>query len=233
MLVTGAAGLIGSVLVESFLAAGASVHAVDIDGAGLDRLRGDVGVEAGDRLVTHTVDLGDLDATVDLAERIERLDVLVNNVGYNDGIRRPDELTAESWRHVLDVDLVGPALLTGRLVPRLAANGDGAVLFITSINGILPSPWLHYAAAKAALAKVVVDLAHQLAAQGVRVNAVAPGLVRPADRPADQRAKAGGALGGGAVPVEAIVDAVLFLCDTRQSPMTTGQQLVIDGAAGV
>jgi 3-oxoacyl-[acyl-carrier protein] reductase len=231
VLVTGAAGMIGSGLVEGFLSAGASVHAVDIDGAGLDRLRVDVGAGADDRLTCHVVDLGDLDATVHLANRIERLDVLVNNVGWNDFVLGAEDVTAESWRRVLDVNLVGPALLTGELVPRLAASGQGAVVFITSINGIHPSPWIHYGAAKAALGKVVVDLAHQLAPQHVRVNAVAPGSVLPSRLDADERATAGGGLSSSAVPIEAIVNAVLFLCDSRLSPMTTGQQLLIDGAS--
>jgi NAD(P)-dependent dehydrogenase (short-subunit alcohol dehydrogenase family) len=228
VLVTGAAGMIGTVLVEGFLSAGASVHAVDLDGAGLARLRCDVGVEASGRLTTHIADLGDLDATVGLAKRIERLDVLVNNVGWNDQVLRAEDATAESWRRILDVNLVGPALLTGSLVPRLAASGSGAVVFITSINGIVPSPWLPYGAAKAALAKVVVDLAHQLAPQHVRVNAVAPAAVQPAHLGADQRARSGAV--AGAVPIEAIVNAVLFFSDSRMSPMTTGQQLLIDGA---
>jgi NAD(P)-dependent dehydrogenase (short-subunit alcohol dehydrogenase family) len=51
------------------------------------------------------------------------------------------------------------------------------VTFTTSVDGIHPSPWLPYGAAKAGLAKVVVDLARQLAAQHIRVNAVAPGVL--------------------------------------------------------
>ena len=239
VVVTGAAGLIGSLLVESFLAAGAAVHAVDIDSAGLDRLRADSvshtetadRADIADRLTTHVADLGDPEAITRFAVPFDRVDVLVNNVGYNDDVRGPN-VSAESWRRVLDVNLVGPALLTGELMHALTASRDTSVVFITSVNGVHPSPWLHYAAAKAALGKVVIDLADQLAPRGIRVNAVAPGVVRPPGASVDRRAASGGAVGGGAVPVEAVVNAVLFLGDTRMSPMTTGQQLVIDGAIG-
>jgi NAD(P)-dependent dehydrogenase (short-subunit alcohol dehydrogenase family) len=230
IVVTGAAGLLGSVLVESFLAAGAHVHAVDIDAAGLGRLHMAC-VDTAGRLTDHLVDLGDPVAIARFAETLRSVDVLVNNVGYNDDIRGPNP-TAESWRRVLDINLVGPALLTGLLESALTVSRDASVVFITSVNGVHPSPWLHYAAAKAALSKVVVDLAHQLAPNGVRVNAVAPGVVRMAGESPNRRAASGGAIGGGAVPVEAIVNAVLFLADTRSSPMTTGQQLVVDGAIG-
>jgi NAD(P)-dependent dehydrogenase (short-subunit alcohol dehydrogenase family) len=231
VLVTGAAGMIGAGLVKGFLSAGASVHAVDIDGPGLDRLRVDAGAEVGDRLTIHTADLGDPDAVAHLASGIDQLEVLVNNVGWNDFVLGAEAPTAESWRRILDVNLIGPALLTGQLVPRLAASGNGAVVFITSINGLHPSPWLPYGAAKAAVAKVVVDLAHQLAARHVRVNAVAPGSVRSAGLDADPGTTGSGVVGVGAVPIEAIVNAVLFLSDSRTSPMTTGQHVLIDGAS--
>jgi NAD(P)-dependent dehydrogenase (short-subunit alcohol dehydrogenase family) len=233
VVVTGAAGLIGSVLVEAFLAAGASVHAVDRDAAGLDRLRSSIARrdDVDRRLTDHIADLGDADQVEAFAARLDRVDVLVNNVGFNDDVRGPD-VPAASWHRVLDVNLVGPAMLTGRLAGALAASTDASVVFITSINGVQPSPWLHYGAAKAALAKVVVDLAHQLAPQGIRVNAVAPGVVRGAHESAERRVASADAVGGGAVPIEAVVNAVLFFADTRLSPMTTGQQLVIDAAVG-
>lgn len=237
VLVTGAAGLIGSQLVQAFIASGAKTHAVDIDAKGLDRLAAKVEEEQGEgaasRLRTHVVDLRDPDEISNLAACIDELDLLVNNVGFNDNTMDVEDLTAESWRHILDVNLVGPALLTGHLTPQLSAKSDGSVLFVTSINGVAPSRWLHYGAAKAALGKLVVDLSHQLAEKGVRVNAVAPGMVRAHDDQPDRRVGAGGALAGGAVPVEAVVHAVQFLSDSHVSPMTTGQHLVIDGAAGM
>ena len=168
VLVTGTAGLIGYLLVQAFIDSGAIVHAVDINGDGFDRLVTEVssaqGADAAARLRTSVVDVGDTDQISNLATSVDELDVLVNNVGYNDN---------------------------------------------------------------------TTDLSHQLAERGIRVNAVAPGLVRNYDDEPDRRATSGGALAGGAVPVDAIAHAVRFLCDSRVSPMTTGQHLVIDGGAGM
>lgn len=231
MVVTGAAGLIGSALTESFLAAGATVHALDNNTRGLADLEfSRAALSAGRRLHTLSIDLADPAAIAAVGCSLERLDILVNNVGANDDRQGVEALDAESWRSVLDVNLVGPALLTGALTPLLKASSAASVVFVTSINAVDVSPWLHYAAAKAGLSKLTTDLAHDLVSDGVRVNAVAPGRVVGTQRPADERADTPYGLGGGAPPVEAIVHAVQFLADAEVSPMTTGQQLVITGA---
>ena len=231
VIVTGAGGLIGSALVHAYVAQGAFVHAVDIDVDALGRL-GDAlarhDARGSTRVRAHTVDLQDPEAITSLAASIETVDILVSNVGFNDFTAPVADLTAESWRHVLDVNLVGPALLTGQLVPQLSSGAGGAVVFVTSLLAAAPSRWVHYGAAKAGLAKLVVDLAYQLAPAGVRVNAVAPGAVRNREDSGDRRAVAHSALGGGGVPVEAVVHAVEFLSDSLVSPMTTGQQLFVD-----
>lgn len=231
VVVTGAGGLIGSALVHAYVAQGAFVHAVDVDVDALGRLgdalaRGHAGGSA--RMRPHAVDLQDPEAISSLTASLDTVDILVNNAGFNDRTTSAAELSAESWRRVLDVNLVGPALLTGQLVPQLSSRPGGAVVFVTSLLGTAPSRWVHYGAAKAGLAKLVVDLAHQLAPAGVRVNAIAPGAVMNREDSGDRRAVATAALGGGAVPVEAIVHAVEFLSDSLVSPMTTGQQLFVD-----
>lgn len=233
MAITGAAGLIGSVLTSSFLASGAVVHAVDIDRAGLEMCSERAAAEGNaGRLRCHVCDLGDPEAIALLADALEPLDVIVANVGWNDDRRGLTALDAQSWRRVLDVNLVGPALLCSALTSRLEASDAAAIVFVTSVNADEPSPWLHYAAAKAGLAKLTVDMAHDLLRVGIRVNAIAPGRVVAADAPADERAKHPDGLGGGAVPVEAIVHAVMFFADSQRSPMTTGQYLMVTGAPG-
>ena len=186
MVVTGAAGLIGSALTESFLAAGATVHALDNNTRGLADLEfSRAALSAGRRLHTLSIDLADPAAIAAVGCSLERLDILVNNVGANDDRQGVEALDAESWRSVLDVNLVGPALLTGALTPLLKASSAASVVFVTSINAVDVSPWLHYAAAKAGLSKLTTDLAHDLVSDGVRVNAVAPGRVVGTQRPAD------------------------------------------------
>ena len=231
MVITGAAGLIGSALVDSFLAAGATVHALDCNDTGPEgRGAGHTGTPAAERLHLHPIDVADPDAIASFARGLERLDILVSSVGGNDDRRGVELLDSHSWRSALEVNLVGPALLAGALTPQLRASDAAAVVFVTSVNGVAPSPWLHYGAAKAGLAKFTVDLAHDLALDGVRVNAVAPGRVVETGQPADRRADTPYGLGGGASPIEAIVHAVQFLADAEMSPMTTGQQLLVTGA---
>jgi NAD(P)-dependent dehydrogenase (short-subunit alcohol dehydrogenase family) len=226
--VTGAAGLIGSGLVEGFLAGGALVYAVDRDGDRLQKLASRCADQC-DRLVTEVADLRDPDAIQALARRVGSLTILINNAGFNDyasGVATP---TIDSWRNVLDINLVGPALLTGALLPQLDhAAPRSSVLFVTSTNGLEPSPWLHYGAAKAGVAKLAHDLAAELAPRSIRVNAVAPGWTTLADLEPHAR-RAPYPLGHTSVPVQAVVHAALFLSDPALSPMTTGQHLAVDG----
>lgn len=233
VVVTGAAGLIGSALTESFLAHGAVVHAVDRDAPGLQDLRQRIGSAQG-RLTSHVADLADPESARRLARDIAEVDIVVNNVGFNDWLVGAEGPDAESWHRVLEVNLVGPALLTAAFAETLSTRSPrSSVLFVTSVNAVVPSRWIHYGAAKAALVKLVQDLATDLGRRGVRVNAVGPGWTTRSDDDPDLRTARNNPIGNTAVPVEAIVHAALFLCDPYRSPMTTGQHLVIDGGASL
>lgn len=230
VLITGAAGLIGAGLVEAFLARGAVVHAVDRDGPGLQALAARNALGTPGALRVHVVDLSRPAAATELNNVVARLNVLVHCAGLNDRRVGVETLTHESWHEVLDANLVSPSLITAAFADKLSQSpGRASVLFVTSVNADIPSRWLHYAAAKAAEAKFMKDLAGQWAPQGIRVNAVAPAWTTDAGLEAERRSAGHHPLGHSAVPVEAIVHAVLFLSDSARSPMTTGQQLVIDG----
>lgn len=232
VVVTGAAGLIGSQVVEALVAHGATVHAVDREA---DRLAA-LAARLGQGVTGWPADLAVADdverVAAGVAAATDGLDALVHLIGGNDF---PEALAidAASWRNVLDVNLVAPALLTQALVPLLARVPASGVVFTTSLNGRAPSRWPHYAAAKAGLAKLTCDLALHLAPQGIRVNAVAPGWVADLDGhgAAGQRADRHAPLTHSAVPTQAIVEAVLFLADPARSPCTTGQELAVDAGA--
>ena len=124
-------------------------------------------VEAGDRLVAAAL------------KRFGTLDVLVNNVGGN---RRGQfaQLPDEAWEEVLEANFKLHVRVSRAAVPALRAAGGGAVLFIASIFGReAGGPGLSaYNATKSALISLAKIMALELAADGIRVNSVAPGSIR-------------------------------------------------------
>lgn len=107
---------------------------------------------------------------------------LVNNAGISGGFARVDEVDEATLRDVLGVNVVGPFLCAGAAVRRMSTRHGGAggsIVNVSSRAAVLGSPgeWVHYAASKGALDTLTVGLAREVATEGVRVNAVAVGLV--------------------------------------------------------
>jgi ketoreductase RED2 len=113
------------------------------------------------------------------AERFGRLDVLVNNAGTTQRIPHHDldAATADVFRRLFDVNVVGAWQTTVAAVPHLRASDRGCVVNVASLAGVRPTgSSIPYAVSKAALNHLTVLLANTLGPQ-VRVNAVAPGLI--------------------------------------------------------
>jgi len=106
-----------------------------------------------------------------------RLDVLVNNAGLLD--QKPfAEISDEDWTKAFDVNLKAAFVCTQEAAPQLARHG-GCIVNISSVGGQIGGPKApHYAAAKGGLLTFTKSSARLLADQGIRVNAVAPGLIR-------------------------------------------------------
>ena len=107
---------------------------------------------------------------------------LVNNAGISGGFARVDEVSAATLREVLDVNVAGPFLCAGAAVRAMStAHGGagGAIVNVSSRAAVLGSPgeWVHYAASKGAVDAFTIGLAKEVAPQGIRVNAVRPGLI--------------------------------------------------------
>jgi 3-oxoacyl-[acyl-carrier protein] reductase len=112
-----------------------------------------------------------------------RLDILVNNAGDLIKRRTLAELSPEAIRDVLDVNVLSTVLCCQAAVPGMAARGSGVIVNMSSLaahNGGGPGAWI-YAAAKAAIIAVTKGLAKELAAKGIRVNCVSPGLIGATD----------------------------------------------------
>ncbi len=164
-------------------------------------------------------------------QRWGRLDGLVNNAGVTIDVPMPDiaGVTADHWDKVLRTNVVGTFLVSQASLPLLRAAPDGWIINITSIAGIRQTgSSLPYAVSKAALDHLTTILAKH-AGDGVRVNAVAPGLVATPWTQEWQAQKDGVAavapLRRVATPDD-IADACLSFVTTRYA---TGQTLLVDG----
>ncbi|MER7270356.1 SDR family oxidoreductase [Micromonospora carbonacea] len=114
----------------------------------------------------------------DTAATLGPLTGLVNNAGVTSPIGPLADLRAEDLRHVVDVNLIGYVLCAQQAARRLTRGG--AIVNVSSAAATLGSPgeYVHYAAAKAATDTLTIGLAKELAPHGIRVNGVAPGIVR-------------------------------------------------------
>ncbi|GIJ20881.1 oxidoreductase [Micromonospora lutea] len=114
----------------------------------------------------------------DAAAELGTITGLVNNAGITSPIGPITELRLDDLRDVVDVNLIGHVLCAQQAARRMASGG--AIVNISSVAATLGSPgeYVHYAAVKAGTDALTVGLAKELAPRGIRVNAVAPGIIR-------------------------------------------------------
>ena len=178
-LVTGAAGGIGRGIVDALVEAGATVVAADLDA---DAARAVADGHPAGRVHPLAVDITDEAATraaiASLAGVVGPVSLLVNNAGVATRTGMPfTRLEASDWRLPWEVNVVGAFNVTKALADDLASTG-GAVVNIASVSGrrgFTTSP--PYSASKAAILNFTQGMATDLAPQGIRVNAVCPGMV--------------------------------------------------------
>ncbi|MGW0565109.1 SDR family NAD(P)-dependent oxidoreductase [Streptomyces sp. NPDC003016] len=194
---------------------------------------------AGARCVTvraDTSDEADVERLFDTAAaELGQVTGLVNNAGVTGPLGRLTDARTEDLRRVVEVNLLGYLLCCRRAARDMAGAGSGAVVNISSAAATLGSPgdYVHYAATKAATDALTLGLAKELGPDGIRVNAVAPGIIDTEmhaamgdpGRPA--RAAAQIPLGRPGEPSE-IAAAVAWLLSADAS-YTTGTVLRVSG----
>ena len=243
--VTGGASGIGLAAARRLLAEGWRVAIADHDAAALDRAAAEL-ADAGDRVVRLALDVTDEAAVeaavVEAAARIGPLKGVVNSAGVAQD--KPfGETSAAEFRRILDVNVVGSFLVARAAVKAMPAAGGGAIVNLASISGMRGNLGrTAYGASKGGVITMTQVMAVELARDGIRVNAVAPGpvdtaMVRALHPP--ERARAAFErrvpLGRYARPEE-IATVIAFLLDEERSSYVTGQILGVDGgflSAGV
>ncbi|MEQ6248395.1 SDR family oxidoreductase [Sulfitobacter sp. HNIBRBA3233] len=190
-------------------------------------------------VAVRQTDVADPQAIHDLFAQIDDLGplaALVNNAGITAPPARAAELTHDRLRAIFDVNVIGAMLVAGAAVRRMVPRKSGAIVNITSIAARTGAPdlFVDYAASKAALETYSKGLALEVAGAGVRVNAVAPGLIdtdihaRSGDPGRLARTAPNVPLGGRAGTAREVADAVLYLLSDAASYIT-GTTLDVTG----
>jgi NAD(P)-dependent dehydrogenase (short-subunit alcohol dehydrogenase family) len=175
VVISGAAGGLGRVMRELFLASGDRVHVCDLaleanaQGAAEN-------MRCSECDVGRPADVARLFA--DVAQWMPRVDVLINNVGIA-GPRAPlEEVSEQDWSRIIDVNLLGAIRCMRYVLPGMKAAGSGAVLNIsTSSVATRPLHRAPYNVTKAALEALTLSVAREVGPYGVRCNAIRPGMM--------------------------------------------------------
>lgn len=246
-IITGGAGHLGRAFAETLAEMGCDLVLVDSN-PDTARVAEEIASQFRIRCRAEILDLRDLDAVralpASVAERLGRLDILINNAGFTGGTSLKDwcvpfaEQSAEAWRAASDVNLLVPFLLSQASTPHLKAGGKGAIVNIASIYGVsAPDMRIYegtsmgnpaaYNTSKAGLIQLTKYCATLLAPE-IRVNCITPGGIfrnQPASFVEKYCAKT--PLGRMAKE-EDFKGAIAYLC-SDMSTYVTGHNLIIDG----
>lgn len=198
VVITGAGGGLGAAFARGFAAEGATLVLTDVDQPLLDTVAEDLRAK-GASVSTHTFDLAvesEIQAFgAEICAAHPRVDVLINNAGmaYGEISYSFEKLSMEKWLRYLAINSVAPLILAQALRPSLAA-AKGVVINQSSMASYIPGTT--YGVTKATLNAMTYGMANAFAADGVRVNAIAPGIMEtPASNAAlsdEQKARVAG-----------------------------------------
>jgi NAD(P)-dependent dehydrogenase (short-subunit alcohol dehydrogenase family) len=236
-LVTGAGGGLGTAIATRFAGEGALVLCADRD---LERVQATVAsiTNCGGSASAFQADVADpqqceaqIAATV---QRFGRIDIAVNNAGVALHKLALDT-NLEDWERILRINLTGSFLTARAAASRMVAQGGGRIIQIGSISGQRGNMGgIAYGASKAAVMHVCKVLAVELSAQGVMVNAIAPGPIETGistHGPTRRRGYLDRIPAGRYGNVEAVANAALFLA-SDECQWVSGHVLNVDGGFG-
>jgi NAD(P)-dependent dehydrogenase (short-subunit alcohol dehydrogenase family) len=242
-LVTGGGSGIGRATCLRFAEEGASVVVAEIDKKRGQSVADEIR-ETGGRAIFVPTDVADetsiREAVARAAAEFGRIDILVNSAAVF--VLKGIDATVEEWRKILDVNVMGSALMAKHVVPHLRKAGGGAIVNLGSISSFIAQPqFVTYNTTKTAILGLTRCLALDLAPDNIRVNAVCPGAVwtpivmeLAARDGMDRKAADASPQWGAAHMIKRIADpreianAILFLASSEAS-FVTAESLMVDG----
>ena len=177
VLVTGAANGIGEAIARRFHSEGARLIALDVDETGLDRLAAEL--SGAERVVCDLAQPSEIAQAMQGVQKTHgQVDVLINNAGIAQS-RHLFAADYEHWRRLFSINLDAQFLVSRAIAPLMQASQAAAIVNVASIQAARSEPCgSAYGATKGAIAAFTRGLAVDLAAVGIRVNAIAPGFIR-------------------------------------------------------
>jgi NAD(P)-dependent dehydrogenase (short-subunit alcohol dehydrogenase family) len=236
-LVTGASSGIGRATAQAFVAGGYATALMDRDADGGRAVEAELR-KSGECVFIHC-DVTDDSAVREAIERtvrsFGRLDAAFNGAGVDGEAGKMAESSLENWNRVMATDLTGLWSCMRYEIPQMLKTGGGSIVNCASVAGLVGAPYLSaYVAAKHGVVGLTKTAALEYVRQGIRVNAVCPGLI---DTPMTRKGLTPeitaklleeSPIGRFGQPAE-IASAVMWLCN-ESSSFVTGQAIAVDGA---
>jgi NAD(P)-dependent dehydrogenase (short-subunit alcohol dehydrogenase family) len=239
-LVTGSSRGIGRAIAEQLARAGARVVISSRKLDACQKVRDSLKAEGHEAIaiacnVGRREELGEL--VMRTLEEWGRIDVLVANAATNPHYGPLSTVTEDAWNKILSTNLSSSLWLANLVLPGMAERGGGALILLSSVSALVGTAAIGaYAVSKAAEIQLARNLAVEWGRKGIRVNAIAPGVIQTEfaralweDPAARKRIEALNCVGRLGVP-EDVAGAALFLASDA-SRFVTGQTLIVDGGA--
>ena len=240
-LVTGGSRGIGRAIALAFADAGADVAISSRKLEALEEVAEEI-KEKGRKSMALACHIAKIEDSKTLVEKVKsewgRIDILVNNAGTNPYYGPLLDAEEWAWDATMNVNLKGPFLLSQLVARVMREQGGGSIINIASIMGIIPSKLNIYSVTKAGLIMLTKVMAKEWGQYKIRVNAIAPGVVKtrlsealwkePAKSEEAARSKALGYIG---LPDD-IAGTALYLASDASSYIT-GETIIVDGGESV
>lgn len=241
--ITGAGSGMGRATARLFAERGARVAVVDLDGDAAAETASNIEDAVSDTALAMTADVSNPEGVASFIERtvdeFGSIDILHNNAGIPQESTPVEDVTEQMWDRIQDVNLKSAFLGAKNAVPYMREQGGGVILNTASTAGIRPRTGLSaYAASKGGMITLTKQLAHELAEDGIRVNAICPVATDTDMFPEFASDNLSVDEMAGTIPLgrlaepEDIASAAAFLA-SEEASMVTGTVLEVDGGRDI